>query len=192
MVAAGGSKGGGRGLAQKTPSTVPGGKKQSLDNNNSNNSSHLYGILQFTRNTSDFFFFLTALGLCCCAQAFSSCGEWGLLFLVVQGLLIAVASLVTEHRLQACGLSSCGLRAVACRLSSCGAWAQLLRGMWDLPGPRLARTSAPCIGRWILNHCATREVPSQVLLSSMSLITTLHGKLRTIRKVRAGSPLFSI
>ena len=33
------------------------------------------------------------------AQAFSSCGEWGLLFVVVHGLLIAVASLVAEHRL---------------------------------------------------------------------------------------------
>ena len=38
--------------------------------------------------------FLAALGLCCCAQAFSSCGERGLLFIVVRGLLIAVASLV--------------------------------------------------------------------------------------------------
>ena len=42
---------------------------------------------------------LVALGLRCCAQAFSSCGEQGLLFLVVRGLLIAVASLVVEHRL---------------------------------------------------------------------------------------------
>ena len=39
-----------------------------------------------------------ALGLCCCAQAFSSCVEWGLLFfVVVHGLLIVVASLVAEH-----------------------------------------------------------------------------------------------
>ena len=45
------------------------------------------------------FFFLVALGLHCCAWAFSSCTEWGLLFLVVRGLLIAVASLVVEHGL---------------------------------------------------------------------------------------------
>ena len=32
------------------------------------------------------------------AQAFSSCGERGLLFIVVRGLLIAVASLAAEHR----------------------------------------------------------------------------------------------
>ena len=34
-----------------------------------------------------------------CAWAFSSCGEQGLLFDVVRGLLIAVASLVEEHGL---------------------------------------------------------------------------------------------
>ena len=45
------------------------------------------------------YLFLAALGLCCCARAFSSCGEWGLLFIAVRGLLIAVASLVAEHGL---------------------------------------------------------------------------------------------
>ena len=43
--------------------------------------------------------FLAALGLCCCARAFSSCSELGLLFVAVHGLLIAVASLVAEHGL---------------------------------------------------------------------------------------------
>ena len=59
--------------------------------------------------------------------AFSSCGEWGLLFVAVHRLLIAVASLVAvgawasvvaAHR-----LSSCGSWALERRLSSCGAWA---------------------------------------------------------------------
>ena len=45
------------------------------------------------------YLFLAALGLHCCVRAFSSCGEWGLLFVVVRGLLTAVASLVAEHRL---------------------------------------------------------------------------------------------
>ena len=45
-----------------------------------------------------FYLFLAALGLRCCARAFTSCGERGLLF-VVHGLVIAVASLVAEHRL---------------------------------------------------------------------------------------------
>ena len=62
------------------------------------------------------FLFLAALGLRCCARAFSSCGEQGLLFVAVRGHLIAVASLVAER-----GLSSCGARALERRLSSCGA-----------------------------------------------------------------------
>ena len=45
------------------------------------------------------YLFLAALGLCCCVQAFSSCSERGLLFVAGRGLLIAVASLVVEHRL---------------------------------------------------------------------------------------------
>ena len=45
------------------------------------------------------YLFLAALGLRCCAWAFSSCGERGLLFVVVHRLLIAVASLVAEHGL---------------------------------------------------------------------------------------------
>ena len=43
--------------------------------------------------------FLAVLGLHCCMRAFSSCGEQGLLFVAVRGLLIAVASLVAEHGL---------------------------------------------------------------------------------------------
>ena len=42
---------------------------------------------------------MAALGLRCCVHAFSSCGERGLLFVAVLGLLIAVASLVAEHGL---------------------------------------------------------------------------------------------
>ena len=43
--------------------------------------------------------FLAALSLRCFTRAFSSCGEWGLLFVAVRGILIAVASLVVEHGL---------------------------------------------------------------------------------------------
>ena len=74
------------------------------------------------------FIYLAALGLRCCTRAFSSCGERGLLFIVVHRPLIAVgsccialvlvarASVVVARR-----LSSCGSRALECRLSSCGA-----------------------------------------------------------------------
>ena len=45
------------------------------------------------------YLFLAALGLRCSAQTFSSCCERELLFIVVRGLVIAVASLVAEHGL---------------------------------------------------------------------------------------------
>ena len=45
------------------------------------------------------YLFLAALGLRCCARAFSSCGEQGLLFVAVLWLLIAVASLAAEQGL---------------------------------------------------------------------------------------------
>ena len=31
-------------------------------------------------------------------------------------------------------------------------------GMWNLSTPTWDQTNIPCIGRWILNHWATREV----------------------------------
>ena len=74
------------------------------------------------------------LGLRLCARAFSSCGEWGPLFIAVHGPLTIVASLVAEHRLQ------------MHRLSSCGSRAQLLRSMWDLPRPGLEPMSPALAG----------------------------------------------
>ena len=50
-------------------------------------------------NSFKIYLFLSALGLRCCVQAFSSWGEWGLFFVVVRRLLTLVASLVAEHRL---------------------------------------------------------------------------------------------
>ena len=46
-----------------------------------------------------YFYFCLLWGLRCCTRAFSSCGEQGLLFIAVRGLLITVASLVAEHRI---------------------------------------------------------------------------------------------
>ena len=43
--------------------------------------------------------FLAVLGLHCFAWAFSSCGRWGLLFVLVPRLLIVMDSLVVERGL---------------------------------------------------------------------------------------------
>ena len=44
------------------------------------------------------------------------------------------------------GFSRCGTRAPGHRLSSCGTRAQLLHGMWDLPGPGLEPMSPALAG----------------------------------------------
>ena len=82
-----------------------------------------------------FFFFLAVLGLRFCARAFSSCSKRGPILIAVRGPLTIAASLVVEHRLQ------------TCRLSSCGSRASLLRGMWDLPRPGLEPVSPALAGR---------------------------------------------
>ena len=46
------------------------------------------------------FLFSAVLGLHCCPSAFCSCSECGLSAVAVRGLLVAVASLAVEHRLQ--------------------------------------------------------------------------------------------
>ena len=76
----------------------------------------------------------------CSAQAshcggFSCCGAWA---------LGTQASVVAAHE-----LSSCGSQALEHRLSSYGAWAQLLRGMWGLPGPGLEPVSPALAGGFL-------------------------------------------
>ena len=99
--------------------------------------SNLFSFFFFF-NIYLFILFLPVLGLLCklgfCARAFSSCGKRGPLFIAVRGPLTIVASLVAEHRLQ------------TRRLCSCGSRAQLLRGMWDLPGPGLEPVSPALAG----------------------------------------------
>lgn len=81
-------------------------------------------------------------------QAFSSCSQWGLLFFVVRGLLLVVASLVAECRLQGTRASA----VAALRLWSTNS-VVVVRG---LSGPMCDMGSSwtrigshvLCIGRW--------------------------------------------
>ena len=73
-------------------------------------------VLFFLKKITFIYLFLAALGLRCCTQAFSSCGERGLLFVAARGFLTAVAS--------RCGAWAPDARAsvvVAHKLSTCGA-----------------------------------------------------------------------
>ena len=87
---------------------------------------------------------MTVLSLRFCARAFSSCGKWGPLFIAVRGPLTIAASLVAEHRLQTRRLSNCGSRGPAAPRHVGSSQTR-------------ARTRVRCIGRQILNHCATRK-----------------------------------
>ena len=64
-------------------------------------ANQIFGLylLHIQRPLNFFFFFLVALGLCCCSWAFSSCSKWGLFLVVELRLLLVVASLVVELRL---------------------------------------------------------------------------------------------
>ena len=88
---------------------------------------------------------MAVLGLRFCARAFSSCSKWGPLFIAVRGPLTIAASLVAD-----------GAQAP-------DAQAQQL-WLTGLAAPRhvgssqtRARTRVTCIGRKVLNHCATRK-----------------------------------
>ena len=111
-------------------------------------------VLLFKKNL--FYLFLAALGLNCSTWASSSCGKQGLLFVVVRRLLIALASLAAEHGLQTCRLQQLWL--VGCRAQAQQLWHTGLVPLRHVGSSRTrARTCVPCIGRQILNHCATRE-----------------------------------
>ena len=126
------------------------------------------------------FLFLAALGLCCCVRAFSSCGEWRLLFVVVRRLLIAVASLVTEQGSRRECFSSCGTRAqqswlVGSRAQAQQLWHMGLVALWHVGSSwTRVRTRVPCIGRRILNHCATRKFPILFFKSRISIQFNLY------------------
>ena len=123
---------------------------------------------------------MAALGLHCCARAFSSCGEWGLLFVAVRRLLIAVASLVVEHGLQARrlqqlwhvgsvvvarGLQSTGSVVVVHELScstTCGIFAD--------------QGSNPCALHWQVDSQPLRHQgsPGQAFLNLTAELFTYH------------------
>ena len=105
-----------------------------------------------------FFFFFGCTGLHCCMWAFSSCGQWGLLYVAVCGAshyggfscckgwaLGMQASVVAACRPQSTRASV----VVACGLSSCGARAQLPHSMWVLHGPGIEPMSPTWAGGFL-------------------------------------------
>ena len=78
------------------------------------------------------YLFSAVLGLRCCAWAFSSCGN--------QGLLCSCGAQASHRG----GFSCCRAQAFARGPRGCGTWALLLSGMWILPDQGLN----PCPLHW--------------------------------------------
>ena len=105
------------------------------------------------------------LRLRCCVQAFSSCGERGLLF-----------------RCIVCGASHCGgfSRCRAWTLehtdfNSYGVWAWFLYSMWDLPRPGIEPMSPTLAG-----GCFTTGLPGKFLPSHLTVAAT---KTREVKEL---------
>ena len=64
----------------------------------------IWDLKLFKNSFSWMYSFSAVLGLHCCSPAFSSCGTWGLLFVDVQGPLIAVTCCMQITGSKACGL----------------------------------------------------------------------------------------
>ena len=101
------------------------------------------------------------------------------------GPSLAAASREATHRCgeQAShcgGFSCCGAQALGGRASavvahgpsSCGEWAQLLRGMWDLPGPGLEPVSPALAGGFL-----TTAPPGKPYLLTFTEIYLIYIKL---------------
>ena len=100
-------------------------------------------------NQFHLFSFLIVLDPHCRTRAFSSCGEWELLSVMVWGPLAAAAPLLVEHGFWVQRLQ--WLQLVGSRVQ-----ASLLQGI--LSSQPRHRTHFSCIGRHILTHCTTRKV----------------------------------
>ena len=107
-----------------------------------------YFFLKITETLLNFFHLsLVALGLCGCAQAFSSCSQQGLLFFEVHELLLTVGSRCTGF-------------------CSCDSWARVqavaLQSMCNLPAPGIEPVSPALADQFISTAPPGKSLDSYV------------------------------
>ena len=128
------------------------------------------GVHYKKQDQKNYIYLFFYLFIFCCAGSLLLCrlftNKWGLFFVVVHRLLIALTSFVAEHRLQGTGFSSCNLQAQQLQLPGSSAQAQQL---WHtgLVAPRHVGSSQTrdltclsCIGRQILYHLSHQGRPT--------------------------------
>ena len=111
-----------------------------------------FSFFNFIATLFIYLFIFGCVGSSVRARAFSSCGKWGPLFIAVWGpLFIAVRGPFTIAASSRCGAQAPDAQAQQLWLTGPAA-------PWHVGSSQTrAQTRVPCIGRQILNHCATRE-----------------------------------
>ena len=106
------------------------------------------------------------MALGCCAQASPVAGA---------GLSLRWLLLWRSTGPRPVGCSSCGSWALERRLSTCGAWAQLLQGTWDLPGPGVEQVSL-MFQDWFLTITPPGRPPNSLIKKHKKQLSwhTLH------------------
>ena len=118
------------------------------------------------------------LGLHCCEQVLCSCESAHYSLVTVRRFLVAVSSLIAEHKLKGVlasvvgihGHSNCDSQPLRCRLCTCGAQAPWHVGSFQIRD----WTCVPYIDRQILIHCTTREVHKVLVLNCIALIVSIN------------------
>ena len=105
-------------------------------------------------------FFLRWVFLAACGHSLVWCAGFSLVWLLL------LLSPVSRH----VDLSSCGSRALGHGLSSCGLWAQLLRGMRNLPGPAIEPASPALAGRFLLTVQLGKSLQASFLKHALSIM----------------------
>ena len=108
--------------------------------------THVFCIGRWTRPPGKLasflpFFHYGYAGFCCCTRAFSSEVSGGCSLSQCTGFSLQWLPLMQSTGSGCTGFGSCSTRG-----SSCGTRAQLLRGMWNLPGPGIEPVSPALAG----------------------------------------------
>ena len=104
------------------------------------------------------YLFLSVLNLPCCL-GFS-------LAVASAGFSLQWLLLLWSEALGCTGFSSCGSCALERRFSSCGTRAELLRGMWNLPGPWIEPVSLVLAGRCLITGPPGKPRISLIIMRS--------------------------
>ena len=96
----------------------------------------------------------------------SSCPLWSPCFVTQNWLILIFYHIALKKKIFFFGCTGSLLGHAG--FSSCNTRARLACSTWDLSSPTRDGTLVPCIGRWILNHWTTSEVPLKMFSETLT------------------------